>query len=254
MIDADLQGKRALVTGAASGIGLAVVECFARLGAAVALNDLAGNARLEAEVARLRDEGHDVIAAPGDVGDPAGARAMVEGAAATLGGLDYLVNNAATPGTTSPIPASDLEAQDEAFWDRLLAVNLRGPFRCTQAAAPFLKAAHGAVVNVASVGAFGGGGSSSVYCVSKAGLVNLTQELARGLGPEVRVNAIAPGLVAGSNWECNWGGDWEAETVPTIPLRRMGTTADYAEVILFLCAGAAYVTGQTITVDGGWRA
>ena len=254
MITADLKGKRALVTGAASGIGLAVVENFARMGATVALNDLAGNAQLAAEVGRLRDAGHDVVPAPGDVGDPADARAMVEAAAARMGGIDYLVNNAATPGTRSPIPASDLDAQDEAFWERLLAVNLRGPFRCTHAAAPFLKQARGAVVNTASIGAYGGGGSSSVYCVNKAGLVNLTQELARGLGPEVRVNAIAPGLVAGSNWECSWGADWEAETVETIPLRRMGTTADYAEVILFLCAGAAYITGQTITVDGGWRA
>ena len=101
--------------------------------------------------------------------------------------------------------------------------------------------------------AFGGGGSSTPYCVTKAGLVNLTQQLARGLAPEVRVNAIAPALVE-SNWECHWDDETVERWIQDVPLRRAGAAADYAEVILFLCAGAAYVTGQTITVDGGWRA
>ena len=108
------------------------------------------------------------------------------------------------------------------------------------------------MVNTASISAFGGGGSSTPYSVTKAGLVNLTRELARGLAPEVRVNAIAPGMVE-SDWQCHWDDDWRAQSIAKTPLQRPGDPEDYAEVILFLCAGAAYVTGQTITVDGGMR-
>ena len=253
MLTADLKGKRALVTGAASGIGLGTAELFARSGAAVAINDVPGNPRLDDEVARLSGEGLDVIAAPGDVGDGEGARAMVRTAAETMGGLDYLINNAGTPGTKTVIPASDLDAQTEEFWQRLLSINLIGPFRCTHAAAPYLRAAKGAVVNTTSISAFGGGGSSLTYSCSKAGLVNLTRELARGLAPEVRVNAIAPGMV-NSDWECRFDEEFRAGALSHMPLQRAGEPADYAEVILFLCAGAAYITGETITVDGGLRA
>jgi 3-oxoacyl-[acyl-carrier protein] reductase len=250
MIRADLSGKKALVTGGASGIGFGAVGMFARMGATVAVNDLPDNPQLDKAVADLRAEGLEVLAAPADLSDPDATREMVERAAKEMGGLDYLINNAGTPNTTRPIPPSDLDAMDEPFWDLLLSVNLRGPFRCTHAAAPFLKAANGAVVNTASVAAFGGGGSSSVYCVTKAGLVSLTRELARALAPEVRVNAIAPGDV-NSDWMCRFdetGGNSQFERVP---LRRIGEPEDYAEVMLFLCAGAGYVTGQTIIVDGG---
>ncbi len=254
MMKADLTGKAVLVTGAAAGIGLATATLFAEMGAAVALNDRPQNKTLASVAERLRAVGHTVIAAPGDVGDPEDAVAMVNKAAAELGRLDYLVNNAATPGTAKVIPAADLASQTEAFWQRLLSVNLLGPFRCTKAAAPHLKAARGAVVNTASISAFAGGGSSSPYCVTKAGLVNLTQELARGLAPDVRVNAVAPGIVEGSEWDCKWDPTWMAQAIASVPLRRPGTPADYAEVILFLCAGASYVNGETIVVDGGMRA
>jgi 3-oxoacyl-[acyl-carrier protein] reductase len=165
-----------------------------------------------------------------------------------MDGLDYLVNNAATPGTRTPIPPADLDRQDEAFWLRLLSINQIGPFRCLRAAAPYLKASRGAVVNTASISGFGGGGSSSVYCSTKAALINLTKEWARALGPEVRVNAIAPGMVD-SDWECRFPTDEAA--MNRMPLRRVGRPEDYAEVILFLCAGAGYVTGHTVVVDGG---
>ncbi|MBM3584761.1 MAG: SDR family oxidoreductase [Alphaproteobacteria bacterium] len=253
MITADLARRKALVTGAASGIGLGTATLFARLGCAVALNDVPGNPKLEAEVARLRSSGLDVRAAPGDVGDADGVRAMVRRAAEAMGGLDYLVNNAATPGTRSPIPPSDLDAQTEAFWQRLLSINLIGPFRCVHAAAPYLKAARGAVVNTASISGFGGGGSSSVYCATKAALINQTKEWARALGPEVRVNAIAPGMVD-SAWECRFSDDSYEQGKARAPLARVGTPEDYAEAILFLCAGAGYVTGHTLVVDGGLTA
>ncbi len=252
MLTADLKGKKAIVTGAASGIGFATAELLARSGATVAINDIARNPQLNEQVSRLSGEGLDVIAAPGDVGDGDDARAMVTTAAEAMGGLDYLVNNAGTPGTKSVIPPSDLDAQTEEFWQRLLSVNLIGPFRCAHAAAPYLRAAKGAIVNTASISGYGGGGSSSPYACTKAGLINLTRELARGLAPEVRVNAIAPGMV-NSDWECRFDENHRASSLKRMPLQRAGEPEDYAEVILFLCAGAAYVTGQTITVDGGLR-
>ena len=250
MITSDLAGKKVIVTGGASGIGLGTVELFARLGATVAINDLQSNPRLEEEVRRLSADGLEVLAAPGDVGEADGARSMVETAAKSMGGLNYLINNAGTPGTKQTIPPSELDRFTEAFWQRLLSVNLLGPFRCTHAAAPYLKAGEGAVVNTSSAAGFGGGGSSLPYSVTKAGLINMTKELARALAPEVRVNAIAPGLVE-SNWECVFSDEEVAAQTARTPLRRTGSAADYAEVMLFLCAGAAYVTGHTIVVTGG---
>lgn len=111
----DLSGQRALVTGGASGIGLGAVRTLARCGARVAVNDLAGTDKLDTVVAGLAAEGLEVVAAPGDVGDSIDGPRMVRQAIADLGGLDYLVNNAGTPGTTQPIPPGDFDRQDEAF-------------------------------------------------------------------------------------------------------------------------------------------
>jgi 3-oxoacyl-[acyl-carrier protein] reductase len=244
----DLTDKKVLVTGGASGIGLGTVEAFLRCGASVAINDLPGE-KLDSLVAGLTADGHRVISAAGNVGDADSAADMVAGAIAGLDGLDYLINNAGTPGTSTPIPAGDFERQTEGFWELLLNVNLLGPFRCTRAAADTLRAARGAVVNTASIAAFGGGGSSSPYCATKAGLVSLTREWARALAPDVRVNAIAPGLVD-SDWMCRFEESGLGAT-DNVPLQRAGTPQEYAEAILFLAAGADYVSGQTLTVDGG---
>lgn len=251
MITADLSGKVALVTGGASGIGLAAVERLARNGAKVAINDLGSNPRLEQEAARLRTAGFDVQPFPGDVSRPDEVNAMIEAAVRHFGRLDFLVNNAATPGTATPIPPGDFERQDEAFWAKLLSINQVGPYRCLKAAAPHLRQAKGAVVNVASTAGLGYGGSSSVYAATKAALILLTKEWAHALGPDVRVNAIAPNVVEGSGWECRFDPAALAVTVAKLPLRRAGKPDDYAEVIFYLLAGASYVTGQTIVVDGG---
>jgi 3-oxoacyl-[acyl-carrier protein] reductase len=251
MITADLRGKSALVTGGASGIGLATVEKLAACGARVAINDLPGSEKLTREVARLHRLGREVHAAPGDVGNPSDAGRMITEAAATLGGLDYLVNNAATPGTSSPIPVDDFARMDEAFWQKLVSINQIGPYRCLAAAAPFLKKSRGAVVNVASTAGLGHGASSSVYAATKAALILLTKEWARALGPEVRVNAVAPHIVDGSGWDCKFNPEDLARAVQRIPLRRPGKPDDYAEVIFFLLAGAGYVSGETIVVNGG---
>lgn len=251
MIKADLAGKRTLVTGAASGIGLATAELFAQCGAKVALNDLPGNPALDREVERLSSAGYDVLAAPGNVGDSAGCETMVSAAVAALGGLDHLINNAGTPATKQPIPPNDLDALNDDLWDKLLTVNLLGPFRCARAAAPALKESRGAIVNTASVAGIIGAGSSTPYAATKAGLINLTKALARGLAPEVRVNAVAPGLLD-SNWECEWDPSERAQKQTQIPLQRIGEPADFAGAMLYLAADAAYVTGQTLVVDGGY--
>ncbi|HEX6101838.1 MAG TPA: SDR family oxidoreductase, partial [Alphaproteobacteria bacterium] len=168
-----------------------------------------------------------------------------------LGGLDCLVNNAGAPLTKSPIPPDDLDALTEAFWTRILAVNLTSAFWVTKAAVPALRASAGSVVNTVSSSAFGGGASSTAYATAKTGLLGLTRELARGLAPEIRVNGIAPGFV-NSNWECSFG-DIDRQARETTLLRRVGQPEDYAAVILFLAVDAAYVTGQVLQVDGGLR-
>ena len=141
----DLNGKAALVTGAASGIGLATVELFARRGAKVALNYLPDDARGPAAVERLRADGFAVIGAPGDVSKAGAAEKMVGEAIDALGRLDFLANNAGTSATVAPIPPAELDRLTEEFWATILATNLLGPFRCTRAAASALKAARGAV-------------------------------------------------------------------------------------------------------------
>src|SRR5262249_54422356 len=146
-------------------------------------------------VGKLIDEGGKAIMAPGNVGDAGAAEAMVLKAVGELGRLDLLVNNAGTPGTSRRIAPSELDQMTEEFWNLLLSVNLLGVFRCAKAAAPALTQAHGAIVNTASVAGLGRAGSSLAYSATKAGVVSVTQNLARALGPNVRVNAIAPGAV-----------------------------------------------------------
>jgi 3-oxoacyl-[acyl-carrier protein] reductase len=250
MITADLTGKTALVTGGASGIGLAAVELFTRCGATVAMNHLADDGRAAAEIARLTKEGLKIVAAPGNVADAKEVPGMVGRAIDRLRRLDILINNAGTSATTAPIDFKDLDKMTEEFWSAILSTNLLGPFRCAHAAAPALKAAEGAIVNTASVAGLGAIGSSVAYGASKAALVNLTKNLARALSPEVRVNAVAPGLVD-SPWTKTWPEERKRDHVSKTLIHRMCTPADIAETMLFLTAGGAMITGQTIAVDGG---
>ena len=250
MISADLTGKAILVTGGASGIGLAAAELFARSGAKVAINHLQADERGRSETDRLSGEGLAVISAPGDVSDPADAERMVNDAVSRLGRLDGLINNAGTTLTTAPIPFDDLDAMGEEFWSTMLSTNLVGPFRCARAAAPALREARGAIVNTASVAGLGLRGSSIAYAASKAGLINLTRSLARALAPEVRVNAVAPGWVDPPLPRA-WRDSRKQMPLARTLLARRAQPADIAEAMLFLVAGAGYMTGQTLVLDGG---
>ncbi len=250
MIRYELGGRTALVTGGASGIGLACVRQLARAGARVAVNHLPDDARAIETLAALRDEGLDVIGAPGNVADADDAPRMVQAAAAALGRLDFLVNNAGTPGTRTSIPPAALERITEELWEAVLSVNLLGVFRCAKAAAPHLTAAGGAMVNIASIAGLHSPGSSMAYGATKAGVVSLTKNLARGLGPAVRVNAVAPGAVD-STWMVEWSNQERAMSIEAAALKRRCTTDDIADVVLFLLVGAGAVTGQTVVVDAG---
>ncbi|HUH83232.1 MAG TPA: SDR family oxidoreductase [Stellaceae bacterium] len=253
MITADLRGKRALVTGGASGVGLATVEMLAGAGARVALNHRPGNKGAAAEIARLRAAGLDVIDAPGDVADPEASERMVVAAIAALGGLDILVNNAATPGAPAKgkrFHPRELDVITEEWWQEVMATNLIGPFRCIRAGAEALRAAKGAVVNVASIGGLTPVGSNMVYGASKAALIRLTSYLSRSLAPEVRVNAVAPGFID-TPWTKEWPDDVKRGAIARTPLKRACLPADIAEVIFFFAVGGAMVTGQTLVVDGG---
>src|SRR5215470_6617721 len=247
----DLKGKTALVTGAASGIGLATVELFAKRGARVALNHLPDDARGPKAVERLRAEGLAVIGAPGDVSKAGAAEAMVREAVQALGRLDFLANNAGTPATVEPIAPRDLDRLSEEFWGTILSTNLLGPFRCTHAAADALRAARGAVCNTASVAGLNMAGSSMAYGASKAALISLTKNLARALAPHARVNAVAPGFVD-TEWTRNWPEARKRASIERTLLKRACTPDDIAAAIVFLCADTSMVTAQTLVVDGGY--
>ncbi|MFL5257049.1 MAG: SDR family NAD(P)-dependent oxidoreductase [Rhodopila sp.] len=250
MITYDLNGKTALVTGAASGIGFATAKMLAGFGCTVAINFLVDDPRGPEAVDKIVATGGKAIMAPGSVGDAAGCVSMVNKAVADLGRLDLLFANAGTPATSRTIAPAELDLITEEMWNALLQVNLLGVFRCAKTAAPALKAAHGAIVSTASIAGLGRAGSSLAYGATKAGVVSLTQNLARALAPEVRVNAIAPGAVD-SSWMVEWTNEQRQQSIERALLKRRCQPEDLAEVVLFLGFGAAMVTGQTITVDGG---
>lgn len=238
---ANLSGKVALVTGSSSGIGAAAARALAAEGVKVVVNSTrsVGPGRALAQ----EIDGHYVQA---DVADAGEAAALVEQAVAHYGHLDILVNNA---GTTALIPHSDIDAATVDVWKRIFDVNVFGTWQVTAAAVPHLRAAGDAsVVNVSSIAGHAATGSSIPYASSKAALSHMTVLLANVLGPEVRVNAVAPGLV-----DTPWTADWEvvrAVVSANAPLRRTGTPEDIAEVIVSL-ADARYMTGEVVLVDGG---
>jgi 3-oxoacyl-[acyl-carrier protein] reductase len=244
-----LEGRVALVTGSATGIGRAIAERFARAGAKVAVNYRASRGPAQELVSQLRSAGANAIAIQADVSIDAEARAMVAQAERELGRLDVLVNNA---GWSTQIPHRNLDALTDDIWDKTFEINLRGVFYCIRAAVPFLRKQPGAaIVNIASVAGSTGVGSSIAYASAKAGVLTMTKSLARALAPEIRVNAISPGLI-----RTQFAGRPDSDSVFQVeegmtPLKRLATVVECAEAVFFLASAATAVTGQTILIDGG---
>ena len=241
MSDELLQGQVVAVTGSSSGIGAATAHAFADAGASVLVNSARSVAEGEAVAASLSD----ALYVQGDITDADVPERLVAAALDRWGRLDTLVNNA---GTTALIPHQDLEAASVDVWRRIFEVNVFGTWAMSVAAMPALREAHGSIVNVASVAGVRPTGSSVPYAASKAALNHMTVLLAKVVGPEVRVNAVAPGLVD-TPWTQHW--DVVRQVVRQVaPLKRSGQPEDVAEVVLAL-AQAAYVTGQVVVIDGG---
>lgn len=247
----DWQDKVAIVTGSSSGIGRAVALSLGGQGCRVVINYHKSAQEAEQTADQVRALGVEVMVVQADVASDADCRNLVEMACRKWERLDVLVNNA---GTTTFVPLSDLESLSEESWDRIMAVNVKGAFFMARAAAPSLRAARGAIVNVSSTAGINSVGSSIAYSASKAALSNLTLSLARALAPEVRVNAVAPGFV-----ETPWLERGLGERLDSVrkwvraqtPMGQIVQPEQVAQAVLALLS-LEQITGQILVVDGGF--
>jgi ketoreductase RED2 len=241
--DTGFEGQTVLVTGSSSGIGAATARRFAALGATVVINSSA-SAEAGSSLATELPGGACYIQA--DISQLEQAEGLVEGVMDRCGRLDVLVNNA---GTTQVIPHGDLAAATPEVWRHIFEVNVIGTWQVTVAAVAHLRASgRGQVINISSVAGERPTGSSIPYACSKAAVSHMTRLLANALGPEVRVNAVAPGLVD-TPWTAEWGAVREFVKAQA-PLRRTASPGDVAEIVVGL-ARSTYVTGEVVIADGG---
>ena len=247
----DFTGKRVLVTGGTRGIGRGIVEAFLEAGARVAVNGSTEESTAAA-IAEL-GAGDRVVAAPGSVASVAACESLVGAAVKGLGGLDVLVNNAGAGGGRA-VPDCD-----EELWDRILDTNLKGCFFVTKFALAHLKASGGNIVNIASVNGLIGVAKGSIYCASKAGVINMTRAHALEFAPDIRVNAVCPGgvdtdmlrnlakRIAGSVEE-----GYKIIAADCAAQKRIAHVRELAAPVLYLASGmASFVTGSVHVVDGG---
>ena len=246
----DFSGKVALVTGAASGMGLATAQAFAEAGAAVVLADFREDA-VKTSAQKLVESGHKAIALRCDVSDDAQVAAMVDRAVAEFDRLDAAFNNAGVMARVMPTAESTREE-----WDRVIGINLRGVWSCMKyELRQMVRQGSGAIVNNASVGALTGNPGIGSYIASKHGVVGLTRTAAlEYIQRGIRVNAVNPGLIDTQIARDVVSGDEQAyaDIAKRVPIGRAGTPKEIASVVLWLCSpGASYVVGHAITVDGG---
>jgi 3-oxoacyl-[acyl-carrier protein] reductase len=247
--------KSALVTGGSSGIGRSAVLALARAGYDVAINYGSSETAARETATEAEALGAKTLLLPCDVSDENGVRAMMQTIAANFGRLDVLINNA---GTTAPWKPKDLESLSLDDWDRVFNVNVRGLFQVTRAALPLLKKGEEpCIVNTASIVGLRPGPQPLPYAASKAAVVNMTKTLAWNLGPEIRVNAVAPGWMEGDWMQRMLKDRYEdlmAKRAKATPLKRCVTADDVAETMMSLIQGNRFVTGEIVVIDGGFTA
>lgn len=242
------QGKVAVVTGGGTGLGREISRLFVERGADLAIVYSRSREDAEKTARELARDGQKVTTHRIDVSDEAGVATGFEEIARQHGGIDFLVNNA---GTTRHASFSDLDALTGEAWDEILGTNVKGAFFCARAAAKHMKArGAGAIVNITSTAGLRPSGSSLAYSVSKAAMTHLTRGLAVGLGPEVRVNSVAPGGMYTRWWSDRVSlEDWNAR-VGDRPLRRYAHLKDIALAAIQLIENSS-ITGQILVMDGG---
>lgn len=249
-----LDGKAAIVTGSATGIGAAVAKQLAGRGAGVVINYTKSLREAEQTKAEIEGIGGKTILVQADVSKDEDCRRMAKAALEVFGRIDILVNNA---GTTKIVDHANLDGLSADEWINIYRTNVIGAFQMVRACAPAMKAqGQGAIVNVSSIAGVTGIGSSIAYAASKGAMNTMTISLARALAPEIRVNAVCPGFV-GTRWFKDALGQEAHDRMvkqqeATTPLRRAGTPEDVADSVVFFCTeGARHITGETLITDAG---
>jgi 3-oxoacyl-[acyl-carrier protein] reductase len=243
--EGNVKGKVAVVTGSAVSIGAGIALRFAAEGADVVVNYSKSKAEAEATAEGIRKKGSRALVVQADISREADCDRLIATAVKEFGRLDILVNNA---GTTEFVELADLDGMTAEKWDRIFNLNVKGLFFCCRAAAKHLPPG-GVIINLSSVAAFTGRGSSLAYCASKAAVSSITRSLAIGLAPRVRVMAIAPGMI-----DTRWNVGRESrvkEWADKALLKRAGGPDDIAGMALYLARDATFATGQTYLIDGG---
>ncbi|MEM7563769.1 MAG: glucose 1-dehydrogenase [Pseudomonadota bacterium] len=248
----DLSGKVALVTGASKGIGESIAMALAEFGARVVVNSRKQDA-INAVVRSIKDRGYEATAIAGNVGNIENIEWLLDTTVDTYGGIDILVNNAATNPVFGPI-----EASDEGVFDKVIDVNLKAPFELGKRAQSLMKArGGGSIINISSIGGLTPEPGIGLYSVSKAAIISMTQAMAQDWGKDnIRVNAICPGLIKTKFSEALWQDENILEGfLNQIPLGRIGEPQDIAGLAVFLASPAsAYCSGGYYLVDGGYSA
>lgn len=237
-----LAGKIVLVTGGAKRLGRAIALAAAENGADVAITYRNSVREARNVIGELASRGAETLAIRCDISDEQDVREMVKETAATLGGIDVLVNNAANYETAK------FEQLTVAQWDAIFASNVRGPFLVSREALPYLRKRKGRIVNLGSLGGLRPWASHAHYCSSKAAVHMLTKVMAKALAPEIAVNAVAPGMIdLGEKAAAAFMRRMASQT----PMRRNGTAAEIASAVMFFATVPHFITGQILAVDGG---